>query len=255
MEWETIILCFVLVFAIGAFGISATSLDSTMTTEPDDVIELDYDRIPIGQSSAATIRDEIDGSEDSSEAESSDEGTDEGSTTEPDAGSSSADGDRGSAPADGGTGPNPIEQSLLDRLLELLIAFIRLLFYTVVPLGLAIAAIRYRDRLFALLFGSSNDSAERVTVDAFRPWPSALPDDPVEREWATVIQHLNLEFPERMTTSECLRAAIDAGYDPDAIETLTDVFEEVRYGERPTTEERIETARRCRRRLLQGGER
>jgi len=53
-----------------------------------------------------------------------------------------------------------------------------------------------------------------------------------------MMRSLDVDDRRARTTEECASAAANAGMDPDAVETLTRTFEEVRYGQRPVTDDR-----------------
>lgn len=76
----------------------------------------------------------------------------------------------------------------------------------------------------------------------------AAVENAVYRAWAEMTAELSVADPETMTPGQFARAAIDAGMDPDDVDELTSLFEEVRYGNAPVTEQReqeaIETLRR-----------
>jgi hypothetical protein len=290
VNWDRYLSLLLAVCCVGAAGVASTTLDSTFEQRPDDVVDLDYEELPIGSDQAATLKEAIKGTagdesgtdpaaagdpgaaaEDSpdrgdrtSDSESGDgAGGDASTGSGPDqSGVSSGSGDRqtgDSASAGellagtGGTGPgeNPPGPSLLDRLLNLLPLLVLVL--------VLVLAYRYRATLAALITGafdrvepSTDGSAARVD------WPSGQPENQVHAAWLRMVSRAGVEAPRRRTPSECAAAAVDAGLDPDGVGTLTAVFEEVRYGEAPVTEERIERAREGLRRLdarVDGGER
>ncbi|MGB9986542.1 DUF4129 domain-containing protein [Salarchaeum japonicum] len=63
-------------------------------------------------------------------------------------------------------------------------------------------------------------------------------ENAVYRAWRDMTDHLDIAAPETTTPAEFARAAHDAGMDPQHVDTLTDVFREVRYGDQPVTAER-----------------
>lgn len=209
LPWTTL-----LVLAIGAFALSAATVESAVTTDPDDVVDLDYDSLPIDQEEAADVQSEM-----------------ETAATEQ---------------REAGGGETGYDRSLLDRLLALLAALVRPLLILATLLGAAAVAVRYGRGLFE----RSVDDLPRESVP-----PRIDPDNPIEEQWQWLIRRVDVDRPTQRTTAEYRNAAIDAGFDPDAVTTLAETFEEVRYGGRPVTDERIETARGCARRLALGGER
>lgn len=87
--------------------------------------------------------------------------------------------------------------------------------------GVGDAAGRAADRLLA-------DTDAAVTNEVYRAW----------REMTRV---LDVSRPASSTPQEFAAAAIDAGLDPADVETLTDLFERVRYGDERVTGDRAET--------------
>ncbi len=79
----------------------------------------------------------------------------------------------------------------------------------------------------------------------------------VYRAWSEMTGYVEVDAPQSSTPAEFATAAVEAGVDPDDIDALTDVFEEVRYGGASATpareREAIEALRRIERRY--GGER
>lgn len=71
----------------------------------------------------------------------------------------------------------------------------------------------------------------------------------VYRAWTEMTEHLAVEHPESSTPAEFATAAVDAGMAPDDVRELTDLFEEVRYGDRAVTEERERRAADALRRI------
>ncbi|NHX34965.1 MULTISPECIES: DUF4129 domain-containing protein [Halolamina] len=88
----------------------------------------------------------------------------------------------------------------------------------------------------------AGEAADRIeTGDAF--------DNEVFRAWAEMTEHLAVEHPESSTPAEFATAAVDAGMAPDDVNELTDLFEEVRYGNREVTADREQRATAALRRI------
>lgn len=60
----------------------------------------------------------------------------------------------------------------------------------------------------------------------------------VYRSWREMATAAVDASDRTVTASEVARAAVTSGFDREAVRTLTDLFEEVRYGGRPVTDER-----------------
>lgn len=275
MSSETARWLIVALLAVVAIGVSASALDATLSTEPEDAIDVDYASIPIGKEDAANVRSEIerhtgdgesdnpsDASDPSSQpgdqpesgaaAEMDGEGDDAGTGAGDEAGMGA--GDEAGTGAGGGTGSgSESEDSVLERLIELLVSVLRALIVVLLSVGAIGLAVRYRDRLFGLLDddGSTSGTAGRRGPHA---WLDGTPHNPVDQAWVDLVERLDLAEPEAMTPAECATTAVESGFDREAVETLTETFEEIRYGGRPVTPERIGRAWRSARRLTNGSE-
>ncbi|GAB7093946.1 hypothetical protein JCM30237_10980 [Halolamina litorea] len=91
----------------------------------------------------------------------------------------------------------------------------------------------------------AGEAADRIEAgDAF--------GNEVYRAWVEMTEHLAVERPQSSTPAEFAAAAVDAGMAPDDVRELTDLFEEVRYGDREVTEERERRAAAALRRIEAG---
>ncbi len=226
--------------SISALGIASTTLDTTLTTEPDDEINPNWDRLPIGQGDAAIIQEEIRGDEreetEQEQTEQEQETADEASEFNLDRVGQSGEHDERDEGFGAGTGAaGGSEQTLYDRLLALLAMLLR----TLIPLlgMLAVGALlyRYREMLLSLL---STDTAEEPETDAETGrWPTVEPSHIVDQAWVTLVQRVSPEHPETMTTAECRALARERGFDATAVDAITTAFERVHYGGGSVSEE------------------
>lgn len=264
----------VAVLCMLAVSLSATSLDSTLGTDPDDVVDLEYEKLPIGKDDAGDLKRQVESNKedgqgdageegDTTERESDASGSDSAGSagTEDQAGGGDASGTAGgggdNSGTSGGGGPGdrsgsgpatpPPPPQLLDYLPWLLLLLV---------LGLA---SRYRRRLLALALalpgvfpGPEGDGEEREAVTA--QWCGVEPSNEVHRAWLAMVRAVPVERPWTRTPSECADLAREAGADEDAVEQITRTFAEVRYGGRPVTDERRQRAREGIERLRNGGE-
>ena len=276
------------VCCIGAAGMASTTLASSLTEDPDDVVDFDYSKLPIGKDDGNSVKGAVQNKEgtpqddrsnqDSKNSQGETDKDGEGSSSsasaaeEGDSGKESSDDPGGTAGSDGedskagtggddglrnggtgpsGEGPGNGPLSFLEQLWRLLEQLLPLL----VLLLVAALAYRYRRNLLALALAVAaifGDSTERQSRS--RPtWPSEQPSNEVHRAWLKMVDRLDIDEPQTRTPSECASAAVDANMDPTAVQTLTNVFEEVRYGEKPVTDERRQRARKGLQRLG-GGE-
>lgn len=74
-------------------------------------------------------------------------------------------------------------------------------------------------------------------------------ENEVYRAWVAMTRNLAVEHPESSTPAEFAEAAIDAGMSPGDVRELTGLFETVRYGDAPPTDERERRALAALRRI------
>lgn len=79
------------------------------------------------------------------------------------------------------------------------------------------------------------------------------PTNPVYEAWREMATSVDLSGLETLTTAEVASRAVEQGFDRAAVRRLTAAFEEVRYGERPATEDRVSRARSALERLSTDG--
>lgn len=246
----------VALLCITAIGVSATTLDSTLTTDPDEEIDPNYELLPIGQDDALEIQQEMEGTAgdpgdsdgsvpgEASEGDPTDDGDSDPEDHESSAESEGGDegpsaGDDGAGSGDGtGAGTGPATPDLLDRLLAMLLALLRALVPLVAVLSLGALAVRHRARIAAAIASlvGSGDGVER-SADPEETWPESAPTNPVDRAWVTMVRQADPPRPAVMTPAECAAAARDAGLDPAAVAAITDAFERVHYGGSPPSSE------------------
>nr|WP_303646991.1 DUF4129 domain-containing protein [Haloarchaeobius salinus] len=63
-------------------------------------------------------------------------------------------------------------------------------------------------------------------------------ENEVFRAWVEMTRHLPVDHPRSSTPSEFADAAVEAGVEREDVTELTELFEEVRYGGEPVTDER-----------------
>lgn len=229
---DTVFWIVVSVVAIGALSMSAATIETTLSTDPADVINPDYDTVPIGQDTAETIRQEMESTEWDGEST-------EDTRTAPVPQTDAASG--GERPLNGRSTTS--DRSLLDRLLDILVYVLM----AVAGVTIAVAAIYRRNQLLELLTYAilPPESTAGGTVDSDR-WPRSPPSNSVERTWAAMIHSLDPEHPEIMTPQEFAATAVEAGLDETAVARLTETFEEITYGGQAVTATRERIANECR---------
>lgn len=237
------------VLSVSALGVAATTLETTLTDNPDDVIDIDSDRVPIGQSSSKTLLEQIN-SGGNEAGEPSDAGDGSAETTgsgEGDAGdgtTSSGNGDGSEGSADTDTGSNVGNGAGADtdgvtgdpRLPTLLATILQ------IPLVVALTALTYRyRRKFFLTLGLRSADAELKTSRVPDPdadaWSGSSPSNVVDQAWLTMIHRIEPERPETVTPTECVALARDRGVDVEAAMAIATAFERVHYGSAPVAAE------------------
>lgn len=134
-----------------------------------------------------------------------------------------------------------------------------------VALGVVLVAValgyRYRTHLPGVVLplednqgGPTRTGAGPTGTDSAADWPHEPPSNEVQRAWLTMVRRANPDRPWTRTPSECASAAVAAGVDPHAVDTLTRLFEEVRYAGAPVTDERRQQAQVHLQRLDESGE-
>lgn len=280
MNRESVATVVVCVTCLLAVSTAASTLDSSVTTDPDEVIDLDSESLPVGTDGAESLKSQVqsegtdgetgtggDDGEQSSAAANGRPGSGDaaGRAAEPGAGeaeragsgdgSAEAGGSNDGSTQSGGSGSGeqqaaggPVE-SLLDRLLELLQAFLDAL-VRFVPVALALGvlalAVRHRDRLRAAVrdrleaWGLVDGPGEER---ARAPRAPAAPTNDVAEAWYEFVDALGLGDVRSRAPRECAARARAEGVDDAVVEDVTEPFEEVTYAHRPVTESRKERAR------------
>ncbi|WP_440992006.1 DUF4129 domain-containing protein [Haloarchaeobius baliensis] len=245
-----------------ALATSAGSVDSAISTKPDDAVDIDSGLLPIGADATEGIKRQLQGREptentDSGDADSGESTVDSSqqSPNEPadssDLADSQTDESKQLAPGEGDDSVTvPAEPST--GLLERLLALLRTALGVVFALGLlavgALAAYRNRGRLLARLAALLDGPGEGQPVrDEDDTVPPETPGNAVEEAWYRTMEEFGLASARSKTPAECARRAIERGGKRAAIEPLTEVFTEVRYGDEPVTESRRQRASESRR--------
>lgn len=236
-----------------AVGIAATTLASTVSSDPAEAVDLNYQYLPIESNDVAQFQEDIQTNEpapdqppsvdppDSASGSGIDPSDlDAGSEDLPDIENSDAgpetglrpDGDGSESMAAGGEAQSDSSSGFPERLAVLLAVVL------LAAVLLALLGFWYRDRLRSL-FGSTDDTLEETRSDEGWEPPRPAEHNVVFDAWWALLNRLD-GHPHARTTGECATAATAAGMDPDAVATLTRTFEEVRYGQRPVTPDRRE---------------
>lgn len=243
MNRRTILPTALAVLCVLSIGVSATTLESTVQTDPDDVIDLNWDQLPIGEETAIEMKEEMGdneagrnpgtGPEREVEQQSQPESRQEADQqSQPGAGGQEAERTGGGVEQEvaaakqdaGGLAPNAFPWDLL----WLLAAIVLLV---------ALAALGYR-------YAGRFDVGAGATGDPDSPpWPPHGSMSDVDRAWFAMVRRLDLDRPWTRTPAEFADAAVEAGMDPEAVDRVTSAFTDVHYGGSSLTSALRERAR------------
>jgi hypothetical protein len=247
MKLQTVLTVFVALSCVASVGVASTTLETSLSSDPDDAVDLNYDIVPISPDDASRLQramtSQSDSGSDSTEAKSKEmsreqrrsvEAADSKAQQSESAGGGSSQrnqqsNQQKSTSKDGNDGIR-YEPTWWEMLLSLLRAWLPVVLALALAVGLAVGVARYGDRIreWVLPSGSDGDQPQRPLEPA--------PRNEVERAWVTVLSRAGVEDPWRQTPAECAAAAVDNGLDPEGVARLRSVFEEVRYGGREVTE-------------------
>lgn len=236
---------------ITSVGVASTTLESSLSSTPDEVINVGHDLIPISPSDTGTLKEAINPSQDESgdtSAEKASDGSLQKQGSDGDQQQNQRRGDEGSSQQQSDTEKNQQSGSGEDESRQSLGGFgvIPDPGQSWIPLLIAVLVlallVRYRDRVAAFLEPpESGGSEERPGVPA--------PKNDVERAWVAIVGATPIENPWKKTPAECADAAVETGLDGDAVQRIRRVFEEVKYGDREVTEARRDEVHRSLARL------
>ncbi|NHN58443.1 MULTISPECIES: DUF4129 domain-containing protein [Halorussus] len=277
MNADTVLTAVVGLCCVLAIGATSTTLDSTVATDPEEVTNFDYSKVPIGSGPAQALDDAIDsGRSDGAESGSASSGgsndgsgsksagsrpAEEGSRTgqasksgggqqqnqnggsgdgQQQSGGSGGDDQRSS----GGSDSKQDQSGDGTRLAEPSLLD-RLLWLLQDLLDLLLAVLPWA--VLAAMLAAAYRYRDRLLVgdpidaddeDGEAPPRDPSPDNDVASAWFEMVERLGLADRRDLTPRECAAAASDRGVDPDAARSLTALFEEVRYGGARVTDER-----------------
>lgn len=242
---------------IAAIGLAASTYDSTLDTDPDDVIDVKHTWIPLGKETILALQDRQPSSPKQGQSSGGGSAGGGGGGGGGSGGASASESSPPDEPAPCTTGLAGVLATVFPSLIPpcgtlylfgLLLPFLLLL--TVPAL-----VYRYRARLLAPVLAVMGVLGDRAATDGDEeavPWPSEQPGNAVQSAWLSMVMRTDIDRPWTRTPAECARAAVDAGMNAEAVETITTLFEEVRYGGAPLTDDRRQRARDWHQRLTDG---
>jgi hypothetical protein len=91
----------------------------------------------------------------------------------------------------------------------------------------------------------SDDEAPTAAGETTDSEPESVDPGPpdIEEAWDAMTDEVRVRNRRSATPADFARAAVEQGFPGDAVETLTTVFREVRYGSFPSSEARVQSAR------------
>jgi hypothetical protein len=250
-----------------ALGVSATTLESSLSTDPDDVIDLDWEKLPVSQEDAAEVQSEMQGGGESTPDGDGGEEGDSDDSSSSDSASSDASSDGGETASSQGAETEtrqakkekqrdqfqevealservvPYQPTLWERLLDLLRGLLPWLIALASLAAVGALLYRYRDRLLAVATATLPRSTAGDDADESDDWFAVEPTNEVDRLWLAMARRVDVDDPETTTAAEFADEAVKTGLNPDGVHELTGVFEEIRYGDTPVTEDRKRRAR------------
>lgn len=237
MNWNGLVTVALALCCLFAVGTVSTTLESSVSTQPDEVIRFDNDALPAGSDAVEDIREAVNRAEGGSAASTGRDGEQTRETVERETESSQASSSSAQSQSSQTTEP----PSLLDRLLALLEALLALLVRAapLVALVAALAALVYfRDRLF-----DNGSERHRSGPSAESAVGEPAPSNDVTNAWFEMVRRFSDADRHAWTPREHAETAAEVSDDPDAASALTSLFEEVRYGGESVTPDRRERAR------------
>jgi hypothetical protein len=114
-------------------------------------------------------------------------------------------------------------------------------------------AIQHRDQLRRATDPPTEPNAsqgsQRPQPESIDDWQESPPANAVARAWVELTANVDFDDPQVRTPDEWRTAAVEAGFDPAAVDTITETFREVRYGSATVTPARRRRVREARSKL------
>lgn len=139
-------------------------------------------------------------------------------------------------------------------ILQLVVSGLQVLYHYRLLLGAGIAVLtvlllgfQHRNQLqFPTIRPTSSTSTQQPQPDPQEGWPASTPSNPVAQAWVEMTTSVDIDNPHARTPEEWRTAAIEAGFDPAAVHTITEAFRDVTYGNStvtPVRRKRVQMAR------------
>lgn len=245
----------------------AASLESSVPGDPDEIVDVDTESLPLPSDQADQVKNALqssgpsdtqggsgttskpssDGSQQGRESSRADSGADQSmsdttdGTGQSSGGTADSDGTQSGLTKQAGLGPGGPVESLLDllrRLFERLLAVVAAL----AVLGVVALAGYKRDLLLARLreyFGRETTADVRAAKTKLS---AREPQNEIERTWLEMVSRGGAADDPSLTPRERAEAVAQTGLRSEPVRELTDLFEDVRYGERSVTTSEVREA-------------
>lgn len=250
MHTERLLSAGVAVVVIAAVGLSASTLGASMSTDPADAVDIQWDALPLGEDSQSDVRgaaQEVDetyrqsgdggdtdgqgGSDGDAQTQETQAG--EGAAESQQAGDEADDPQSGSA-GDGDARAGSAAQSDSSSDSGLAPAGPPWTLFLWLFVLLAFVLLAYRELRIAFSPDGDGPAADSL---------SPAPNNDVERAWAELVARASVDRPRTRTPGDCARRAVERGFDAGQVDRLRRTFEDVRYGTTPPTDEQARLAR------------
>jgi len=259
MNTERILSAGMAVVVITAVGLSASTLSASMSTDPAEAVDVQWELLPLGEDSQGEIQSAAEDVDEryrqGADGDAGSQGDGDGDAQQPDSkagdgqqeqpgdpGDSASQGERAGeserrADSAGKQGDERAGQSASDS--DSGLAPVgppwSLLLWLALLVGVVILAYRYRERLRRIVWGGPADPTAQVLAPA--------PQNDVERAWVELVERAGVDRPHTRTPRDCARRAVERGFDPGQVDRLRRTFEDVRYGTQPPSDEQARLAR------------
>jgi hypothetical protein len=238
MNGDRVAALLVAVACVSAMGVASTTLDSSLDTDPDDVIDLDWQTLPLTEERASDLQQEVKQNQQTQQQR-------QGGAEQQQQKQQQQRRQRQQQQEEQQQETKPDERNLLERLWDLLLDLLPLLVLIGSLVAAAILVRRYWERLVGPLLallpgGGSRQGRDRIA------WSDREPRNEAERAWFEFVRRAGVDRPHAKTPRETAEAAVRSGFDSDAVDRLREAFEEARYSGRELTAAQRERLREVR---------
>ncbi|WP_336023434.1 DUF4129 domain-containing protein [Halobellus salinisoli] len=242
----TLALALVCLLAVGS---AAGSLESAVGSTPGEAVDLDYASLPVSGEGGGEIQQTYRTLAGESGPSAGVMGSGAVRARQSQVSTESSDAGGPAAESNASTLRTAALTRLLD-FLQSLLARLLVVFGAIIALAVTALTARYGPRMIER-YRQQSDGDERSppseagTQTVENGVDTPRPQNEVTEAWHEMIRRLKLEDREPLTPRERAALARREGADANTVWSLTELFEEVQYGDAPVTEERRRRARAC----------